>query len=39
MTVKLQLMGKGTEQIASPEVQQILLQFVQELNTKLMEQQ
>jgi len=38
MSVTLQLMGQGTEQITSPEVQQILLQFVQDLNQKLMEQ-
>jgi len=36
MSVTLQLMGTGTEQITSPEVQQILLQFVQDLNQKLL---
>jgi hypothetical protein len=36
MSVRLQLMGTGTEQITSPEVQQLLLQFIQDLNQKLM---
>jgi hypothetical protein len=35
MSVKLQFRGQGTEQI-SPEVQQVLLQFIQDLNLKLM---
>lgn len=38
MSVKLQLMGQGTEQITSPQVQQALLQFVQDLYQKLTEQ-
>lgn len=38
MSVNLKLFGTGTEQITSPEVQQILLQFVQDLNQKLMNQ-
>ena len=36
MSVKLQLFGTGTEQINSPQVQEALLQFVQDLNQKLM---
>jgi hypothetical protein len=36
MTVKLQLMGQGTEQMTSPQVQQTLLLFVQDLYQKLM---
>lgn len=35
MTVKLKLFGAGSEQITSPSVQQILLQFVQQVNEKL----
>lgn len=35
MTIDLKLFGTGTEQITSPEVQQILLQFVQSLNDRL----
>lgn len=38
MTVKLQLFGTGKEQITSQPTQQILLQFVQSLNQKLMGQ-
>ena len=38
MTVRLKLTGTGTEQITSPEVQQVLLQFVQDLNQKLVNQ-
>jgi hypothetical protein len=38
MTVKLQLFGTGKEQLTSPQVQAILLQFVQNLNQKLMVQ-
>ena len=38
MTVKLQLIGTGTEQMTSKQVQQILLQFVQNLNQKLLNQ-
>lgn len=38
MSIKLQLMGQGTEQINSVQVQQVLLQFVQELNQRLMAQ-
>ncbi|MEO8355793.1 MAG: hypothetical protein ABI621_07755 [Chloroflexota bacterium] len=37
MTVNLKLLGTGTEQITSPAVQQILLEFVQQLNKKLYE--
>lgn len=37
MTVNLKLLGTGTEQITSPAVQQLLLQFVQQLNQKLYE--
>jgi hypothetical protein len=37
MSVTLQLMGQGTEQL-SPAVQQALLQFIQDLNQKLMAQ-
>lgn len=36
MTVKLQLLGQGTEQALSPQIQQALLQFVQDLQSKLM---
>jgi hypothetical protein len=36
MSITLNLMGTGTEQIESPEVQQVLMQFVQDLNQKLM---
>jgi hypothetical protein len=36
MTVKLQLMGQGTEQLTSPQVRQILLQFVQDLQARMM---
>jgi hypothetical protein len=36
MTVKLQLLGQGTQQLTSPQVQQAILQFVQELQNKLM---
>jgi hypothetical protein len=36
MTVNFKLFGTGSEQITSPEVQQILLQFVQDLNQRLM---
>lgn len=35
MTVTLQLQGQGTEQLTDPQVQQVLLQFMQELQTKL----
>ena len=38
MSVNLKLFGTGSEQITSPAVQQILLQFVQDLNQKLMNQ-
>src|SRR4030095_5189005 len=38
MTIQLQLMGQGAEQLTSPDVQQLLLQFVQDLNTKLTSQ-
>lgn len=38
MTVKLQLFGTGQEQLTSPQVQQLLLLFVQNLNQKLMSQ-
>lgn len=37
MTVNLKLFGTGNEQITSPAVQQVLLQFVQQLNQKLYE--
>jgi len=37
MTVKLKLFGAGSEQIIAPAVQQLLLQFVQQLNEKLLE--
>ncbi len=37
MTVNLKLLGTGTEQITSPAIQQVLLQFVQQLNQKLYE--
>lgn len=36
MTVKLQLFGTGTQQLTSQPTQQLLLQFVQNLNQKLM---
>lgn len=36
MTVKLQLLGQGTEQLTSQQVQQVLMQFVQDLQSKLM---
>lgn len=36
MTVKLHMAGLGTEKITSQAVQQILMQFVQNLNQKLM---
>jgi hypothetical protein len=36
MSVQLQLMGQGTEQLTSPQVQQILMQFVQDLQTRMM---
>lgn len=35
MSVKLKLMGTGTEQITSEQVQQILLQFAQDLDQRL----
>ena len=35
MTVQLQLLGQGTEQLISPEIQQVLLQFAQDLQSKL----
>ena len=35
MTIQLQLLGQGTEQLTSPEVQQTLLQFVQELQNRI----
>lgn len=38
MTVKLQLFGTGTEQLTSQATQQILMQFVQNLNQKLLRQ-
>lgn len=38
MTIKLQLFGTGTQQLTSQSTQQILLQFVQNLNQKLMSQ-
>jgi hypothetical protein len=38
MTVKLQLFGTGKEQLTSQQIQQLLLQFVQNLNLKLMGQ-
>ncbi len=36
MVVKLKLAGTGTEKSISPQAQQLLLQFVQDLNQKLM---
>jgi hypothetical protein len=36
MTVKLHLAGLGTEKMTSEAVQQVLIQFVQDLNLKLM---
>ncbi len=36
MSVQLQLMGQGTEQLTSPQIQQILLQFVQDLQARMM---
>jgi hypothetical protein len=38
MTVKLQLFGTGTEKLTSQPAQQLLMQFVQNLNQKLMGQ-
>ncbi len=38
MTVNLKLIGIGAEQLTSPEAQKLLLQFVQDLNQKLMNQ-
>ena len=38
MTVKLHLAGLGTEKMTSQAIQQVLLQFVQDLNQKLMSQ-
>jgi hypothetical protein len=35
MTVNLKLIGTGTQQLTSKEAQQLLLQFVQDLNQKL----
>jgi hypothetical protein len=35
MSVTLKLMGTGTEKITSPQVQQVLMQFVQGINQKL----
>lgn len=36
MSVKLQMLGQGTEQLTSPQIQQILLQFVQDLQNRMM---
>jgi hypothetical protein len=36
MTVNLKLTGTGTEQLTDPALQQVLVQFVQSLNDKLM---
>jgi hypothetical protein len=36
MTVKLHLAGLGTEKMTSEAVQQILIQFIEDLNQKLM---
>lgn len=36
MSVKLQMFGQGTQQLTSPEVEQVLLLFVQDLNSKMM---
>lgn len=36
MTVTLQLQGQGTEQLTDPLVQQVLMQFMQDLQAKLM---
>lgn len=36
MSIKLQLMGQGSEQLTSPELQQVLLQFVENINNQLM---
>lgn len=38
MTVKLHLAGLGTEKMTSKAIQQVLLQFIQDLNQKLMSQ-
>lgn len=38
MSVKLQLMGQGTEELTSPQVQQILMQFIQDLQNRMMNQ-
>jgi hypothetical protein len=38
MSVKLHLAGLGTEKMTSKAVQQVLLQFIQDLNQKLMSQ-
>ena len=38
MSVKVHLAGLGTEKMTSKAVQQILLQFLQDLNQKLMSQ-
>ena len=38
MTVKLHLAGLGTEKMTSQAVQQVVLQFIQDLNQKLMNQ-
>ena len=36
MTIQLQFLGQGTEQIITPQVRQVLLQFAQDLQNKLM---
>jgi hypothetical protein len=36
MTINLKLFGIGTQQLTSKDAQQLLLQFVQDLNQKLM---
>jgi hypothetical protein len=38
MTVKLHLAGLGTEKMTSQAIQQVVLQFIQDLNQKLMNQ-
>jgi hypothetical protein len=38
MTINLKLTGTGTEQLTDPAIQQVLLQFVQSLNDRLMVQ-
>jgi hypothetical protein len=36
MSVKLDMFGLGSEQIASPEIEQALMLFAQDMNNKFM---